>query len=630
MYHRPFPFPGQPSQGVSWPLPPLPEDLPLQAVPSSPVFPVLRANESRQSPGPPYDDRAHSVFSDQPTLGGLSDLSRLSSQGSHSGQMATSQSSTSDFPGVGHGSQNALFASSDSKYIALLTLYQNLATEHSQLQLNHERLLASHKTMQSNFSDLTAAVSNKLSLITSVSSASSSASSPSISSQRPLVILNQTNYPNVPYWTRKQYKDAEALRSRKSGKLSMSAAQPLRGSSRAAQGENVVCWFITDAAGIAIGPARVGEIRALARAIFIHLDSIGMAPTTWTQSSIAVREYYVQELEDAFPELRFCDSHYKACEIAIITYSGWHTKFMKKKLGKNDPEEEEEKAMALVTAKRSSSTLDADDANSDDDAVSKPRPKKPKLKANDTAPPALIEMDDPEDLVISPDDGESRVPGPVAESSATNTTSLSIASARTASHTASRSLLANTPTANQPSIRVSLTATTSKPPPSVSAERPKPKHRQQGVKGLHLPVATPPASASTSGQAEAASSVLESAPNPPATAQFSGKRTLKFHDPLFASMGPVTAPTTRADFVDAKIVNAASKSKSKASASGGNEKGPPLARVQTKGPGATTARNFYLIDLQKERKARIPVAELDQLFGALSEADKRVWVSFNT
>jgi hypothetical protein len=71
------------------------------------------------------------------------------------------------------------------------------------------------------------------------------------------------------------------------------------------------------------------EIRRIARSIWVHLATVGKAPKTWLKADIHTADHYKREMRRHFPELRLCESDWKADQIAIEHYPSWHSNYMK-------------------------------------------------------------------------------------------------------------------------------------------------------------------------------------------------------------------------------------------------------------------------------------------------------------
>jgi hypothetical protein len=98
-----------------------------------------------------------------------------------------------------------------------------------------------------------------------------------------------------------------------------------RGRSRAAQGVNVAMRYIEDENGQIIDGHRAGEMRKIARSVWVALANAGKAPAKWSQADIVSAEAYRKEMRQHFPELRLCEHDWKADLIASENYPSWYS-----------------------------------------------------------------------------------------------------------------------------------------------------------------------------------------------------------------------------------------------------------------------------------------------------------------
>jgi hypothetical protein len=139
--------------------------------------------------------------------------------------------------------------------------------------------------------------------------------------------LSQVDYPLVKYWERKVWKTVAGTRKDTS---EVQAKTGSRGGSRSSKGENVMMLYIEDANGMPIDGNIAGGIREHARSIWRSLYERGIAPETWGQATMEVREKYCREMESEYPVLRLCNNHWKVNAIATAIYSQWHRTYDKK------------------------------------------------------------------------------------------------------------------------------------------------------------------------------------------------------------------------------------------------------------------------------------------------------------
>ncbi|KAI0350658.1 hypothetical protein OH77DRAFT_1524669 [Trametes cingulata] len=133
----------------------------------------------------------------------------------------------------------------------------------------------------------------------------------------------KTDFPNVPYWHRKDWIGAEkqsTVPGQEKGK---------KGPSRMADNENVNFGFITDAEGNPIDGHRAQTIRRRFREFCIHLHQEGRAPETWQRGIDAqITVEYHHWMRTQCYELQLCEDNWKADKVAgLSNYSQWKKKF---------------------------------------------------------------------------------------------------------------------------------------------------------------------------------------------------------------------------------------------------------------------------------------------------------------
>jgi hypothetical protein len=67
------------------------------------------------------------------------------------------------------------------------------------------------------------------------------------------------------------------------------------------------------------------RIQKTARSIWIGLFEHGKAPSKWGQASREAEDEYIDGMEKRWPNLRFCEDHWKAIQIATSNYSQWYS-----------------------------------------------------------------------------------------------------------------------------------------------------------------------------------------------------------------------------------------------------------------------------------------------------------------
>jgi hypothetical protein len=166
--------------------------------------------------------------------------------------------------------------------------------------------------------------------------------------------------PDINFWTRNEWVASK--------EVAVSADQAgMRGRSRAAKGENVTMNFIEDTDGQAIDGHKASEIRKVLRELWTEMDQVGSAPRSWSKVAHTVLVNFRQRMYDRFPELAYCDGHWKLDKICTDNYSQWfHTH------NSNDNSNQSTSKWAATTTATASASLSLD-------PESAPRAKKAKL-----------------------------------------------------------------------------------------------------------------------------------------------------------------------------------------------------------------------------------------------------------
>jgi hypothetical protein len=133
------------------------------------------------------------------------------------------------------------------------------------------------------------------------------------------------NYPNVKFWTKRQW--TESSSDKVTDALAGSHA---RGRGGAAQGINVAMHYVELEDGTVINGDRAGEIRKFARSIWVSFSKKGHPPSKWGQADIEMRKSYCNEMGNRFPELTYCDFDWKAEQVATDNYPSWYVNMLPK------------------------------------------------------------------------------------------------------------------------------------------------------------------------------------------------------------------------------------------------------------------------------------------------------------
>jgi hypothetical protein len=124
------------------------------------------------------------------------------------------------------------------------------------------------------------------------------------------------DYPLVKFWAWKSWKaELETEKDSSRGKANN------RGSST---GLNIGMRYVEDGDGNPVDGTRAAAIRKFAKQCWQKVMDAKMAPRTWGAANLDVSRMYNLEMEAEFPELRFCDNHWKATAIATQYYPDWY------------------------------------------------------------------------------------------------------------------------------------------------------------------------------------------------------------------------------------------------------------------------------------------------------------------
>ena len=95
------------------------------------------------------------------------------------------------------------------------------------------------------------------------------------------------------------------------------------GKTWAAKGENVAMSFIKDVNGQPIDSHKATKIQKALRELWVEMDQAGLAPQTWSKVSHTILMNFHQRMYDQFPELTYCNGHWKLDRVCMETYSQW-------------------------------------------------------------------------------------------------------------------------------------------------------------------------------------------------------------------------------------------------------------------------------------------------------------------
>ncbi|KAF5371029.1 hypothetical protein D9615_010031 [Tricholomella constricta] len=178
---------------------------------------------------------------------------------------------------------------------------------HRMLSESHQELIGLIRTSSSTV----AAAIERLSLS---SGTSSLAPLTDHSVALPLPVLDKEDYPDVKYWTKKEYTAAKKRRKSSTGLI------PSDGNG------NVMTWYVEMEEGEPVDTATVEAIRAHARSIWQSLRTWNIAPATWADASLEAHNYFEHHMCRQFPLLSYGANNWKAHMIATENYPSWYSK----------------------------------------------------------------------------------------------------------------------------------------------------------------------------------------------------------------------------------------------------------------------------------------------------------------
>ncbi|KAH7917469.1 hypothetical protein BV22DRAFT_991877, partial [Leucogyrophana mollusca] len=82
--------------------------------------------------------------------------------------------------------------------------------------------------------------------------------------------------------------------------------------------------FVEDHDGKQVDGFRATQMRSSAREIFALFATRNMAPKHWSKADLGIKNSYRAEMYRQFPELRYCEHHWKVDKVATDIYSNWY------------------------------------------------------------------------------------------------------------------------------------------------------------------------------------------------------------------------------------------------------------------------------------------------------------------
>ncbi|SJL00119.1 uncharacterized protein ARMOST_03431 [Armillaria ostoyae] len=103
-----------------------------------------------------------------------------------------------------------------------------------------------------------------------------------------------------------------------------------KGNVCASQGINVAMRYICDIDDNIIDGHRASAIHSKACEIWNELQQRDLVPAVWGDLTTSAKSYFLHHMYQSFPEVSFCEGHWKALWIATNNYSQWRSEALKK------------------------------------------------------------------------------------------------------------------------------------------------------------------------------------------------------------------------------------------------------------------------------------------------------------
>ncbi|KAF7374292.1 hypothetical protein MSAN_00312400 [Mycena sanguinolenta] len=192
-------------------------------------------------------------------------------------------------------------------------------------------LRAQNSVLQTNIQSLISALSMRPSLPVSIPTPPPAS----------MATLNEEDFPDSKFWHKKQWTDRI---KKDAGKTSTPDHL------RATKG---CLLFMTNETGDFPTPARVEEARNHCYSLFFEYNKEGTLPNVWGEASATLLARFRSSTEAAFPELRYCASHWKSDRLARLVYASWCGTHRKKEKVKSevlsDPEDDDSSTSDIET-----------------------------------------------------------------------------------------------------------------------------------------------------------------------------------------------------------------------------------------------------------------------------------------
>ena len=129
--------------------------------------------------------------------------------------------------------------------------------------------------------------------------------------------LSCANYPHVKFWTKEEWDNHKSHIKDTSGLNG-------KGPECLSKGLNTTALYIENKDRMPVPGATVGQMRGVARTVWIDLFDRGKALLSWGKASLKARNLYHSELERCWGLLHLCENHWKADALTMANYSQWY------------------------------------------------------------------------------------------------------------------------------------------------------------------------------------------------------------------------------------------------------------------------------------------------------------------
>ena len=121
--------------------------------------------------------------------------------------------------------------------------------------------------------------------------------------------LERNDFPDIPFWTTKEWNTYKTIRQRRNETIRKLA-------------------FITTSNGGPVTNEYLEQMSEAARRLFIELHNCGLAPLTWKVKSPKISDFFINTIVLDFPKLRWCEGgRWKAEAFAVTRYPDCSRKF---------------------------------------------------------------------------------------------------------------------------------------------------------------------------------------------------------------------------------------------------------------------------------------------------------------